>query len=161
MRMTESERLAGTLGKVKVRPGKGRPPAGRQAGRQAGKSKGRERPDRLTARAEVRIGSGQTSDDGATQRHGQERQQGGECLGGTVGRVDGPGTSVLGLGKEFQMPNAPTDGGTHTHTATCVPAFGTESTMRLIIFWLSGLSGACRDGTFHITQLGFIPYNTR
>ena len=34
VRMTESERLAGTLGKVKVRPGKGRPPAGRQAGRQ-------------------------------------------------------------------------------------------------------------------------------
>ena len=51
MRMTESERLAGTLGKVKVRPGKGRPPAGRQAGRQAGKSKGRERPDRFSSQS--------------------------------------------------------------------------------------------------------------
>ena len=58
-----------------------------------------------------------------------------------------------------QMPRPTED--SHTHTATCVPAFGTESTMRLIISRLSGLSGACRDGTYRITRLGFIPCCTR
>jgi hypothetical protein len=37
---SESERLAGTLGKVKVSEGQGRPPASRRAGRQASQKAG-------------------------------------------------------------------------------------------------------------------------
>jgi hypothetical protein len=57
-------------------------------------------------------------------------------LGGTVGRVDGMVLAFWGWEKSslFQMPNVrPSDLADQGLTATCVPVFCTESTIRLII----------------------------